>query len=353
MTALATQELARARAARIRAGIQTYVHTLADIAAAYAERDWTALGYADWQAYVDGEYGAERLRLTPEARQSAVRELRLAGMSQRAIGTTLGVSKATVANDLAEVVNSDHLPEVRGTDGKTYSATRPQSTPSTEPAVSCEACGAQLPDAQAAAGYMRCEDCDSEGEHYATTFPVRGGPCELCSQTPATTPEPGAAPVDVPPPPATDHPPTTGEADARLDAAVQPAASEAPTGVAPPVGAGDSTPPPPAQPAVPAAGLPRTPPEGAGPTNPLDDPTQIEADRRQRSSQDVAAALVSLLLCLDPDPIRWVTRTWQPDAYRNRDLPRVRTAFTTDGLRLISKHLDTIADHLDHTGGSL
>lgn len=193
------------------------------------------------------------------------------------------------------------------------------------------------------------------------------------TQTPARRdPNPASGPaVATTGGPDTDHPSSPGEADARLDAtavgssgereapdrvaARSGAGDDSPAGrVDPPVGLdrpGSSTPPPPVP--APIAGLPRTP-EGSGPTtDPLDDPQQIEADRRQRSSQDVATALVSLLLRLDPDPIRWLTRTWQPDAYRNRDLPRVRTAFTADGLRLISKHLDTIADHLDRTGGSL
>lgn len=188
VTELATQELARARAARIRAGIQTYLHTLADVSAAYAQRDWVALGYADWQAYVDGEYGAERLRLSPEHRAKAVAELRLAGMSQRAIGTALGVDAATVNRDLRGVADATPA-EIQGADGKTYAATRPTEHPRP----------AERPAAQPQA-YGRL-------------------------------PQPGEGP---------DHPrPSAGEADARLDAAEPTAASEAPTGAATPVGAGD------------------------------------------------------------------------------------------------------------------
>lgn len=130
MSAVATQELARARAARIRAGIGAYLATLADIAAAYAQQDWRALGYADWQAYVDGEYSEHRLKLSTEHRQKAVAELRLAGMSQRAVGTALGVSQDTVRRDLDEVNDSVHLPEIQGADGKTYASTRPTNSTS-------------------------------------------------------------------------------------------------------------------------------------------------------------------------------------------------------------------------------
>jgi predicted XRE-type DNA-binding protein len=95
------QKPARARAGQIRAGIGEYLKTLAVIAQAYAEQDHITLGYESWQAYIDSEFGAERLKLDPAHREKAVTELRLAGLSQRAIGTALGVSQPTVSRVLA------------------------------------------------------------------------------------------------------------------------------------------------------------------------------------------------------------------------------------------------------------
>lgn len=116
---------ARATASQIRQGIHNYLHTLTLIAKAHQQRHWKVLGYKDWQEYVDGEFGAERLRLPAEHRQKAVEELRLAGMSQRAIGSALGVDEKTVRNDLAGAEFS--APEqIQGTDGKTYAASRPK-----------------------------------------------------------------------------------------------------------------------------------------------------------------------------------------------------------------------------------
>jgi len=134
MTAIATIQDARARAARIRAGIGAYLTTLADVSAAYAERDWEAMGYESWEEYVDGEYSEQRLKLSPEHRQKAVAELRLAGMSQRAIGAVLGVSQKTVDRDLdaGESNDSPAAAPVTGTDGKTYAPTRP-ARPKAEP----------------------------------------------------------------------------------------------------------------------------------------------------------------------------------------------------------------------------
>lgn len=113
---------ARARAGRIRQGIHNYLETLAEIAAAYAARDWDALGYADWDSYVDEEFGASRMRLPVEHRQKAVTELRLAGMSQRAIGSALGVDQKTVSNDLRPAAGEENSSPaaVTGIDGKTY-----------------------------------------------------------------------------------------------------------------------------------------------------------------------------------------------------------------------------------------
>jgi hypothetical protein len=92
---------ARTRAYRIRIGIRSYIHTLGDIAAAYADEDWKALGYKSWAAYVEAEFGAKEVGLPPEQRQKAIEELRLGGMPNRAIAAALNVSEKTVRNDRA------------------------------------------------------------------------------------------------------------------------------------------------------------------------------------------------------------------------------------------------------------
>lgn len=129
---------ARARAGRIRQGIHNYLSTLAEIAQAYGDRDWLTLGYADWQSYVDEEFGATRLRLPFEHRQKAVTELRLAGMSQRAIGTTLGVDQKTVSNDLRSGEEFSSPEPVVGLDGKTYAARQDPPSPPAEPEPEAE-----------------------------------------------------------------------------------------------------------------------------------------------------------------------------------------------------------------------
>lgn len=139
MTAVASLDVrtARQRAGKIREGIHNYLETLALIQQAWEERDWVTLGYDDWDQYVETEFSDARLRLPAEHRQKAVVELRLAGMSQRAISSTLGVSQPTVSRDLAgDSFESPGLPEnATGLDGKRYAATQParRSAPAVAP----------------------------------------------------------------------------------------------------------------------------------------------------------------------------------------------------------------------------
>jgi predicted transcriptional regulator len=66
---------------------------------AYQRRAWAALGYSTWDAYTDAELGQVRLRLPREDRREVVASMTEAGMSVRAIGSALGVTKSQVARD--------------------------------------------------------------------------------------------------------------------------------------------------------------------------------------------------------------------------------------------------------------
>lgn len=141
MTDVALTADARARAERIRVGIHSFIATRKEIADAYRDRDWATLGYESWEQYVDGEFSETRVRLTADERREAVAELRFAGMSQRAIGTALGVDQKTVSNDLRALAteeNSSVGPErIVSLDGRERPATRPAAVPA-EVAVPAE-----------------------------------------------------------------------------------------------------------------------------------------------------------------------------------------------------------------------
>lgn len=118
-------DAARARAERIRAGLESLYTLRFDIAEAYQEQDWRALGYDTWSSYVESEFVGARLRLPQEERRELVGTLREAGMSTRAIAATTGASKNTVTEDLSHIGTPD---SVTGLDGKSYSPSKPAIT---------------------------------------------------------------------------------------------------------------------------------------------------------------------------------------------------------------------------------
>ncbi|HET8640566.1 MAG TPA: helix-turn-helix domain-containing protein, partial [Pseudonocardiaceae bacterium] len=129
--AVATRSVATRRAERIRTGVVNYAAMRQDIADAYAQRDWLALEYPSWYAYLDGEFG-EELRALASARterRAVVADLRGQGMSTRQIASATGVGQSQVRRDLAEVSPNGSPTEVVGADGKTYAATRLRETP--------------------------------------------------------------------------------------------------------------------------------------------------------------------------------------------------------------------------------
>lgn len=84
-----------------------------------------------------------------------------------------------------------------------------------------------------------------------------------------------------------------------------------------------------------------------------DDPDVVNEESALRSSHTFAASLAGLWMVIDPDPVGWISRRYRPNTYPQRDLPRVRDVFTTDGLRTLADHLNDIADHLESKGVSL
>lgn len=173
----ATRDVAVRRAERIRAGVVSYAAMRQDIADAYAQRDWAALEYDSWHAYLEGEFGDELRQLAriPEQRQPIVGDLRGQGLSVRQIASTTGLPKSTVADKVAQVSDGRTPASVTGADGKTYPAKKapaaaptpvgrpdaggavpvgpgPQATPEVEPAAPPAMNGPAGPDAQGLGG---------------------------------------------------------------------------------------------------------------------------------------------------------------------------------------------------------
>ena len=80
---------------------QTLALAWEKVVEAYQRRVWEPLGYGSWDSYCRAELGSTRLRLPSEEREEAVRSLRSAGLSTRAIAAATGQSHTNVRRDLA------------------------------------------------------------------------------------------------------------------------------------------------------------------------------------------------------------------------------------------------------------
>lgn len=88
------------------------------VAQAWQGQAWKPLGYKSWEDYADAEL--PMLGTTRADRHVLLVGLRNVGMSTRAIAAVTGLHHSTVARGVANAT-----PEITGTDGKTYPATRP------------------------------------------------------------------------------------------------------------------------------------------------------------------------------------------------------------------------------------
>jgi hypothetical protein len=110
------------------------------IVEAYQRRVWEPLGYGSWDCYCRAELGATRLRLPAEEREEAVRSLRSAGLSTRAIASATGRSRSAVHRGFAGVPDGTPADAYRqparsvtGLDGKSYAGSRAAALGADEP----------------------------------------------------------------------------------------------------------------------------------------------------------------------------------------------------------------------------
>lgn len=106
MTAPAVLELAQARARRRVGQIRDALAVADDLLAqAFTERDWEALGHADWAAYCAAELPELRhLKLRADARRARVAALVAAGApSVRDLAAATGASVGTIHGDLVQL----------------------------------------------------------------------------------------------------------------------------------------------------------------------------------------------------------------------------------------------------------
>lgn len=96
---------------------------------AFDGKAWIPLGYNSWDDYCAAEFKSDYLRLPKEERIQAVTRRKQAGMSNRAIASSLGVAHSTVVNDLKQGGQNRPPDKITGTDGKSYSAKHDNPAP--------------------------------------------------------------------------------------------------------------------------------------------------------------------------------------------------------------------------------
>jgi transposase-like protein len=97
---------------------------------AFDGKAWIPLGYDSWDDYCAAEFESDYLRLPKEERIQAVTRRKQAGMSNRAIASSLGVHESTVRDDLKSNAGNPAMPEqVTTTDGRSYPAKRDNPAP--------------------------------------------------------------------------------------------------------------------------------------------------------------------------------------------------------------------------------
>jgi hypothetical protein len=84
-----------------------------------------------------------------------------------------------------------------------------------------------------------------------------------------------------------------------------------------------------------------------------DDPAVVEAHRRRRVSKSFAEGVAYVWSALDPDPVAWLGRSWDPAANPFAGMASMAKVFSPDGLRATAEHLIALADHLDEKGEAL
>lgn len=102
--------------------------------------------------------------------------------TQRELADLVGVERSSLANrdGSRSLPRDESLPSDLGERAKPH----PDGASVEEPSAvtACESCGGELDSQNAQVGYLRCEGCDSEGDHVASTFPAGAdGLCVVCN----------------------------------------------------------------------------------------------------------------------------------------------------------------------------
>jgi hypothetical protein len=175
---------AKARAERIRQGIDTFTATVDDLAEAVRGDDWLTLGYDGPVDYFEQEQIAERWRASEGSQEALVAALRAAGLTQASTGELLGLSQPRVS--LIEQGKTGHEPPKKPRSrsiSRANSPCKPRSTesddepepnqsPSPDPGKPDPAAptGDGQEDAEPGTSGVTVDVADQDRKHYLSTW---------------------------------------------------------------------------------------------------------------------------------------------------------------------------------------
>ena len=89
-----TVEEAQAVTGRIRGSLDDITD---ELVTAWHGRIWEAMGYANWDAWIEGEFDGYPIALPRDKRRTVMQSMKASGLSTRAIAAAVGVDQATVS----------------------------------------------------------------------------------------------------------------------------------------------------------------------------------------------------------------------------------------------------------------
>ncbi|OCH81770.1 winged helix-turn-helix domain-containing protein [Gordonia sp. UCD-TK1] len=142
---------------------------------------WRTLGYSSWTAMREAEYGGAAFMVPSKSRPEIVARIRAAGLTQKEIAETAGVSRPTVASDLASMPNPDieAAGVITNSRGQSRPATYTRSEPESEPDTSDD----EVIDAEIVDNPQDIQDATDTTTDPATAEPVINRTCPTCHGT--------------------------------------------------------------------------------------------------------------------------------------------------------------------------
>lgn len=137
---------------------------------------WRTLGYSSWTAMREAEYGGAAFMVPSKSRPEIVARIRAAGLTQKEIAETAGVSQPTVGRDLIDYSNEYSAPATAITNSR--GEQRPASYTRTEAKPDGDVIDAEIVD-----NPQDIQDATDTTTDPATAEPVINRTCPTCHGT--------------------------------------------------------------------------------------------------------------------------------------------------------------------------